>query len=168
MVVQMLDTAFYKEILSKPGLSKSRSRARRKNNKTWSYVGRFMWGFTMVEYQVNQLFRELLGPDHGLGSTATVLLTYSLDLRKRSKLIEIILQDRGNRRPERVVHAPHAASLDRARPGRGWWQRAAPITWRLALERSAGRASDSPRPRRCPPGGESRSSRPSAGGAPLD
>lgn len=105
----MLDTAFYKKILSERTLSKSRLRARSKSqNKTWSYIGRFIWGFTMVEYQVNQLFQELLGPDlinqendnlrkqkRGLGYAATLLLTYTLDLRKKSKLIEMILQDRG-------------------------------------------------------------------------
>jgi hypothetical protein len=91
----MLDTAFHKNILSQ--LPKTRIRARTKSlMKTWSYVGRFMWAFAMVEYQVNQLFHELLGPHpmnqgdddsinrkHGLGYAASLLLTYTLDLRKK-------------------------------------------------------------------------------------
>src|SRR5262245_7736425 len=100
----MLDTAFFKQ----PELSKSRLRALSKGQmKTWSYVGRFMWGFAQIEYQVNQLFYELLGGDlvnqdvasgkqrHGLGFAASLLLTYTLDLRKKVNLIEIILQSRG-------------------------------------------------------------------------
>jgi hypothetical protein len=67
-----------------------------------------MWGFALVEYQVNQLFYELLGPHpmnqgdddsrnqkHGLGYAASLLLTYTLDLRKKVNLIEMILQSRG-------------------------------------------------------------------------
>ena len=103
----MLDTAFHKNILSQ--LPKTRMRARTKSlTKTWSYVGRFMWGFATVEYQVNQLFYELLGPHpmnqedddsinqkHGLGITASLMLTYTLDLRKKVNLIQLILKSRG-------------------------------------------------------------------------
>ena len=62
MVVQMLDTAFHKE---KPSLlKKTRMRALSKSqNKMWSYVGRFLWGFTMVEYELDQLCHQLLSPD---------------------------------------------------------------------------------------------------------
>jgi hypothetical protein len=106
MVVQMLDTAFHKE---KPSLlKKTRMRALSKSqNKMWSYVGRFLWGFTMVEYELDQLCHQLLSPDfldqedddsrkkkHGLGYAASLYLR-SLDLRKKSKLVEIILRDRG-------------------------------------------------------------------------
>jgi hypothetical protein len=94
-VAKMLDTEFHKNILSQ--LPKARIRARAKSlTKTWSHVGRFMWGFAMVEYQVNQLFHELLGPhpinqgdgdsinrEHSLGYAASLLLTYTLDLRKK-------------------------------------------------------------------------------------
>jgi hypothetical protein len=103
----MLDTAFHKNILSQ--LPKTRLRARTKSlMKTWSYVGRFMWGFATVEYQVNQLFGELLGPHpmnqgdddsgnqkHGLGNAASLMLTYTLQLRKKVNLIQMILQSRG-------------------------------------------------------------------------
>ena len=91
----MLDTAFHKDILSQVPKTHRQFLAKRLG-KAWSYVGRFVWGFTMVEYQVDQLFQELLGLNlmnqedddsrkqkHGLGYAATLMLTYTLDLRKK-------------------------------------------------------------------------------------
>jgi hypothetical protein len=54
----------------------------------------------MIEYGVSELFQQLLGPasgkqKHGLGYEATLLLNYTLDLRRKLKLIDIILQNRG-------------------------------------------------------------------------
>jgi hypothetical protein len=56
----------------------------------------------MIEYEVNQLFQELLGLNfyvdeqkRGLGYEAILLLNYTYDLRKKLKLIDIILQHRG-------------------------------------------------------------------------
>ena len=86
----MLATAFHKRHLS--GLSKARLNARNKQQlKVWSYVGRFIWGFALIEYQVNQLFYELIN----VGDAARLLLTYTLDMRKKLELIGIILESRG-------------------------------------------------------------------------
>jgi hypothetical protein len=84
----MLDTAFHKYLSAMP---KARmNAANKKAIKAWSYIGRFIWGFAMVEYQVNQLFDALINIDYPAG----ILLTYTLDLRKKLKLIEIILKSR--------------------------------------------------------------------------
>jgi hypothetical protein len=91
----MLDTAFHKKHLSK--LSKSSMKARTSSQmRSWSYVGRFMWGFALVEYQVNQLFCQLIGGDQtqGVGYAAGLLLTYTLELRKKLDVIGIILNSR--------------------------------------------------------------------------
>jgi hypothetical protein len=58
-------------------------------NKAWSYVGRFIWDFAMIENTVSRLFLELIGGTHG------ILLTYSFDLRKKLELTQIILKNRG-------------------------------------------------------------------------
>jgi hypothetical protein len=67
--------------------------------KAWSYVGRFIWGFARIENQANQLFRELVGwPKQtvfGIGMSPGLLLTYTLDLRKKLDLIEVVLKSRG-------------------------------------------------------------------------
>jgi hypothetical protein len=67
-----------------------RSKAGKPINEAWSYIGRFIWGFTLVEYQVNQLFDALINVDYA----ASILLTYTLDLRKKLDLIELILKSR--------------------------------------------------------------------------
>jgi hypothetical protein len=86
----MLDTAFNKKFL--PALSKAQRKARSKSeNEVWSYIGRFITGFALVEYQVNELFHALINVDY----PALILLTYTLDLRKRLELIQIILKSRG-------------------------------------------------------------------------
>jgi hypothetical protein len=67
--------------------------------KAWSYVGRFIWSFAMIENQANQLFRDLVGwPNQtvfGIGMSPGLLLTYTLDLRKKLDLIEVVLKSRG-------------------------------------------------------------------------
>jgi hypothetical protein len=69
-------------------------------DKAWSYVGRFIWGFAMIENQANQLFYELIGGSRNSPSQASsaglgLLLTYSFDLRKKLELTQIILKERG-------------------------------------------------------------------------
>jgi len=69
--------------------------------KAWSYVGRFVWGFAMIENTVNQLFCELIGgpqsqlKDQQRRAFVGILLTYSLDLRKKLVLVQAILKRRG-------------------------------------------------------------------------
>jgi hypothetical protein len=69
--------------------------------KAWSYVGRFIWGFAMIENSVNQLFCELIGgpqsqlKDQQRRAFVGILLTYSLDLRKKLVLVQAILKRRG-------------------------------------------------------------------------
>jgi hypothetical protein len=101
---QMLDTAFHKIYFSM--LPKARLKGLRKSeNKIWSYVGRFIFGFAMVEYQINQLFYELITVDYA----ARILLRYTLDLRKKMDLIEIILKSRDidERTTFKRLHALH-------------------------------------------------------------
>jgi hypothetical protein len=94
----MLDTAFNTGL----ELSKTRSEARAESQmKAWSYVGRFIWGFAMIENQVNQLFLELIGgggwanQTGGVGLNAGLWLTHTLDLRKKLDVIERIYESRG-------------------------------------------------------------------------
>jgi hypothetical protein len=73
--------------------------------KIWSYVGRFIWGFALIEYQVNQLFEQLIRVDFA----ASVLLTYTLDLRKKLNVIEVLLASQGNDQGKtfKRIHALH-------------------------------------------------------------
>ena len=61
-------------------------------NKAWSYVGRFVCAFAMIENTVNQLFLELIGgvsakTTRGFSINPPFFLTYHLDLRKKLDLI---------------------------------------------------------------------------------
>ena len=61
-------------------------------NKAWSYVGRFITSFAVIEKMINLLFMDLIGgnpPNHA------ILVTYSFDLRKKVELTQIILKERG-------------------------------------------------------------------------
>jgi hypothetical protein len=89
----MLDTAFGKRYRSSEAETKSEMKA-------WHYVGRFIWGFAMIENTVNQLFFELIGglrnpPSQASSAGFGLLLTYSFDLRKKLELTQIILKKRG-------------------------------------------------------------------------
>jgi hypothetical protein len=84
----MLDSAFIDKLYGQPKTKAAISHLK-KENKVWCYVGRFITGFAMLEYQVNQLCEKLLD------SAAGLLLTYTLDLRKKLDLIEVILESKG-------------------------------------------------------------------------
>jgi hypothetical protein len=85
----MLDTAFDKEV--KDSLSEAQRKDYvRSENVVWSYIGRFITGFATVEYSINQLFGELFGCN-----SASTMLTYSLDLRKKLEVITIALKSQG-------------------------------------------------------------------------
>jgi hypothetical protein len=96
----MLDTAFDKRIAFSVGWSESAIKARNESQmKVWSYVGRFVWGFAMIEKAANEIFFELIGggrnpPNQASSAAIGLFLTYSLDLRKKLKMIEIILERR--------------------------------------------------------------------------
>jgi hypothetical protein len=62
-------------------------------NKAWSYVGRFITSWAMIENTVNQIFLSLIGggPNQQLSTTVGFMLTYTLDLRKKLHLVRVIL-----------------------------------------------------------------------------
>jgi hypothetical protein len=62
-------------------------------NKAWSYVGRFITSFALIENNFNQLFHHLIGVGQP-NSYHALLLTYSFDLRKKLELTQIILKRR--------------------------------------------------------------------------
>jgi hypothetical protein len=92
----MLRSAFIEKLYD-DGSSKTKSDMRRiakhlkSENRVWSYVGRFITGFAMVEYEVNQLCMELLGGNDAVRH----LLTYSLDLRKKLDLLKVMFESQG-------------------------------------------------------------------------
>jgi hypothetical protein len=57
--------------------------------RAWRYVGRFMWGFAIVESDVNEIFVELFN----LNAGAALMFIPNLDLRKKLKLISVGLKD---------------------------------------------------------------------------
>jgi hypothetical protein len=89
----MLGTAFLDKLYRQSPKTKKEMRAKAEHlkteNKVWSYVGRFITGFSMVEYQVNQLCDKLLGRSY-----AAAFLTYTLDLRKKVELISVVLRSK--------------------------------------------------------------------------
>ena len=65
-------------------------------SKSWSYVGRFIKDFAVIEHLANQLFFDFIGGGNQPGSMAVgILLTHSIDLRKKLELMQIILKARG-------------------------------------------------------------------------
>ena len=84
----MLHSAFLERLYG--ATSKINRKHLEKGNKVWSYVGRFITGFACVEYEVNQLCHELIG-DSFVGNA---FVTYTLDLRKKLNLVEVLLKER--------------------------------------------------------------------------
>jgi hypothetical protein len=85
----MLESAFLNKLYAEfPDNEKRKASHLKARNQVWSYVGRFITGFALVEYQVNQLCTDLLGP-------ASLLLTYALDLRKKLEVIDVVLKSQG-------------------------------------------------------------------------
>jgi hypothetical protein len=74
-------------------------------NKVWSYVGRFVTSWAIIENTVNQLFQELIFGQPAdqpviqriqqISATVGLFVTYSFDLRKKLELIDVILKGRG-------------------------------------------------------------------------
>jgi hypothetical protein len=83
----MLETAFHNKIPK--DLMKVRGEGQ---NKIWSYSGRFLYGFALIEYQVDQLFNDLIKSD--VYSIVAVLVNSTLDLRKKLKVIEVIFKSK--------------------------------------------------------------------------
>jgi hypothetical protein len=73
-----------------------------------------MWGFTRIEYEVNQLFWELF--DVG---AASLWLTYNvaIDLRKKLELLGIVLKSRGidESKTFKRIHTFHDLALAKAK-----------------------------------------------------
>jgi hypothetical protein len=93
----MLETAFNNRVEVPQSVSEARSTSQM---KVWSYVGRFIWGFAIIEKTLNQLFFELIGgscnpPNQASSVGIGLLLTYSFDLRKKLELTQAILKRRG-------------------------------------------------------------------------
>jgi hypothetical protein len=86
----MLESAFLNKLYAEFPDNERKAVHLKANNQVWSYVGRFIMGFARVEYQVNQLCNDLLGP-----GPAGLFLTYTLDLRKKTNLIEVVLESQG-------------------------------------------------------------------------
>ncbi len=61
--------------------------------KAWAYVGRFLWGFALVESVINEIFITLFN----LKGAGLIFLGSSLDLRKKLELIRIVLSLRGEK-----------------------------------------------------------------------
>jgi hypothetical protein len=62
--------------------------------KAWAYVGRFLWGFAVVESVINEIFIKLFNLK---GASLIFLGSPSLDLRKKLELIRIVLDLRGEK-----------------------------------------------------------------------
>jgi hypothetical protein len=99
----MLDTMFHKK--HRQGLPQQHQKNfQESHTRVWSYVGRFIWGFASIEYDINQLFDDVF--DVG---AAGLLLTYSLDLRKKVELLAKVLESRGidESKTFKRIHAFH-------------------------------------------------------------
>jgi hypothetical protein len=62
--------------------------------KAWAYVGRFLWGFAVVEAVINEIFIKLFNLK---GASLILLGSPSIDLRKKLELIRVVLDLRGEK-----------------------------------------------------------------------
>jgi hypothetical protein len=99
------------------------------HNKAWSYVGRFVCSFAMIEGAVDQLLLELIGSwQNQRTMTVALFVTYSFDMRKKLALIDVIYKSRGVDESKTfkklqelhdlrnvVVHYPFVEEIDQAR-----------------------------------------------------
>lgn len=58
---------------------------------TWAYIGRFMWGFAILESAVNEIFVQLFN----LSAGASLIFIGNLDFRKKLQLVDVGLKDQG-------------------------------------------------------------------------
>lgn len=84
--------------------------------RSWSYVGRFIWKSSWIEYQVGSLFAELFAGAYYYNQPSTKasiavcsLLESMLDFRKRLRVIDEILKSRGfdESKTFKRIHALH-------------------------------------------------------------
>jgi hypothetical protein len=61
------------------------------HQKGWSYIGRFMWGFAIVESCIDSIFEELFN----LNAAAMLMFVGNLDLRKKLDLVALGLKHQG-------------------------------------------------------------------------
>jgi hypothetical protein len=71
--------------------------------RAWKYVGRFLWGFAMIESSANQIFEELFN----LSAGATLIFLGNLDFRKKLMLIDVGLKHRGVKDQSGILHRAH-------------------------------------------------------------
>ena len=73
--------------------------------KTWAYIGRFMWGFAIIEEEVDDVLYKLFN----LNSVAFLLLVGNLDLRKKLKFLEVGFKYKGidEREAINMIHEVH-------------------------------------------------------------
>jgi hypothetical protein len=85
--------------------------------RSWSYIGRFVWKFSWIEYQVGYLFAELFGGGTSKASNAAAwLLEDMFDLRKQLRVIDEIMKSSPfhERKTFKRIHALHDVRNDLA------------------------------------------------------
>ncbi len=79
------------------------------DKKAWMYVGRFMYGFAILELQINEMLDNLFGLTRFVGAEiypeVAIIFLSQLDTRKKLKLIELGLKYQG--KPARFLRKLH-------------------------------------------------------------
>jgi hypothetical protein len=70
---------------------------------SWSYVGRYMWGFGQIETVINIIFWEL----YGLSGPTSVMISANFDLRKKLDLITIGLKHQRIEQHKEILRRVH-------------------------------------------------------------
>jgi len=76
----------------KPGRNEKKER-REENTKAWAYIGRFLWGFAIIEQAVDRIFADLFNKS----PIAYLLCMGNVDFRKKLQFVEVGLKHQESR-----------------------------------------------------------------------
>src|SRR6266700_266780 len=85
-----MDSLFFEEWEKKSKLKTSRNE-KNEHTKAWAYVGRFLWGFAIVEQAVDRIFADLFD----MGPIAYLLCMGNLDFRRKLEFVKVGLKHQG-------------------------------------------------------------------------
>jgi hypothetical protein len=85
-----MDSSFFEEWEKQSKLKTSRNE-KREHAKAWAYIGRFLWGFAIVEQAVDRIFADLFD----MSAIAYLLCMGNLDFRRKLEFVKVGLKHQG-------------------------------------------------------------------------
>ena len=85
-----MDSSFFAQ-WDKQSKPKTSRNEKKEHTKAWAYIGRFLWGFAIVEQAVDRIFADLFD----MSSIAYLLCVGNLDFRRKLEFVKVGLKHQG-------------------------------------------------------------------------